>query len=115
MAWSRELRLPFLDEQIVRAAFASGWQTGLEHGWTKERLRRVAADRIPADIAWRRPKTAYDIPAEWLRHPRVQEEVRGAFSLLRERQILSGSSRIPLSPWRGLTLARFLEQSGLTA
>jgi len=115
MAWSRELRLPFLDEQIVRAAFASGWRTGLEHGWTKERLRRIAAQRLPADIAWRRAKAAYDIPGEWLRHPRVEEEVRAALSLLREREILSGRSRIPLSPWRALTLARFLEQSGLTA
>jgi asparagine synthase (glutamine-hydrolysing) len=115
MAWSRELRLPFLDEQIVRTAFASGWRTGLEHGWTKERLRRLAAERIPADVAWRRPKTAYDIPAEWLAHVRVREEVRASFAFLREQQLLAGPAHTRVSPWRALTLARFLEQSRLTA
>jgi asparagine synthetase B (glutamine-hydrolysing) len=115
MAWSRELRLPFLDEAVVRAGFASGWSTGLANGWTKEPLRRLAAERIPSDIAWRRPKTAYDIPAEWLSHPRVQEEVRSAFAYLHGRQILARTAPQRLSPWRALTLARFLEQSRLTA
>ncbi|MGZ4335181.1 MAG: asparagine synthetase B family protein, partial [Gaiellaceae bacterium] len=116
MAWGRELRLPFLDERVVGLGFASGWRSGLEAGWTKERLRRLAARRVSDDIAWRRAKTAYDIPdQEWLGHPRVREQARSALGLLRELQIVSPSPHVPLSPWRAISLACFLEQSKLSA
>jgi asparagine synthase (glutamine-hydrolysing) len=116
MAWSRELRLPFLDERVVELGFSSGWRVGLEAGWTKERLRRLAAKRVPDDIAWRRAKTAYDVPdREWLRHPRVEEQQRLSLGLLRDIEIVSASKHVPLSPWRAMSLACFLEQSKLSA
>jgi asparagine synthase (glutamine-hydrolysing) len=116
MAWSRELRLPFLDERVVELGFSSGWRVGLEAGWTKERLRRLAAKRVPDDIAWRRAKTAYDVPdREWLRHPRVEEQQRSSLGLLRDLEIVSASKHVPLSPWRAMSLACFLEQSKLSA
>jgi asparagine synthase (glutamine-hydrolysing) len=114
MAWSRELRLPFLDERIVRAAYASGWRSGLERGWTKERLRSLASARIPAEITWRRAKTAYDVPETWLRHPRVVEEVAAAEAALRERGVIARTGRARTSSWRLLTLARFIELNALT-
>jgi asparagine synthase (glutamine-hydrolysing) len=116
MAWSRELRLPFLDERVVGLGFASGWRSGLESGWTKRRLRRLAAQRLPDDIAWRRAKTAYDVPdREWLGHPSVREQAQSALGLLRELQIVSQTAHVPLSPWRAMSLACFLEQSKLSA
>jgi asparagine synthase (glutamine-hydrolysing) len=116
MAWSRELRLPFLDERVVGLGFASGWRSGLESGWTKKGLRRLAAQRVPEDIAWRRAKTAYDVPdREWLGHPGVRERARSALGLLRELQIVSQTPHVPLSPWRAMSLACFLEQSKLSA
>jgi asparagine synthase (glutamine-hydrolysing) len=114
MAWSRELRLPFLDERVVASGFASGWRTGLETGWTKEPLRRLAERRLPPEIAWRRAKVAYDIPdREWLAHPRIRDRVDSALSLLRELRIVSQSKRVPLSPWRTISLACFLEENKL--
>jgi asparagine synthase (glutamine-hydrolysing) len=114
MAWSRELRLPFLDERVVASGFASGWRTGLEKGWTKEPLRRLAERRLPSDIAWRRAKVAYDIPdREWLAHPRIRARVDAALSVLRDLRIVSQSKRVPLSPWRTISLACFLEESKL--
>jgi asparagine synthase (glutamine-hydrolysing) len=116
MAWSRELRLPFLDERVVELALASGWRGGFQSGWTKERLRRVAARRVPDSIAWRRDKTAYDVPdREWLMHPGLQEQARAAFEYLERLQIVTPGRRAPLSIWRALSLASFLEQSRLTA
>ncbi len=47
MAWSRELRLPFLDERVVKLGLSAGWRPSLESGWTKERLRRIAANATP--------------------------------------------------------------------
>ena len=114
MAWSRELRLPFLDERVVASGFASGWRSGLEKGWTKEPLRRLAEQRLPPEIAWRRAKVAYDIPdREWLAHPRIRARVDSALSVLRDLRILSQSKRVPLSPWRTISLACFLEESKL--
>ena len=114
MAWSRELRLPYLDERVVELALASGWRAGLESGWTKQRLRRVAARRVPDEIAWRRGKTAYDVPdREWLAHPRVREQARAAYDALRETGVLARGRESPLPPWRALSLASFLAQSGL--
>ena len=114
MAWSRELRLPYLDERVVETALASGWQRGLQDGWTKARLRRLAARRVPADVAWRRDKTAYDVPdREWRTHPRVVDAVRSALDALVDFGILA-TREAPVSPWRTLSLACFLDQSRLS-
>lgn len=116
MAWSRELRLPFLDEHVVELALASGWRAGLESGWTKQRLRRVAARRVPGEVVWRREKTAYDVPdREWLAHPGVRKQAGAAYEQLRELEVLARGRKAPLAPWRALSLASFLEQSGLSA
>jgi asparagine synthase (glutamine-hydrolysing) len=116
MAWSRELRLPFLDLEVVGHAFSSGWRSGFERGWTKEPLRRVAARRLPEEIVWRRGKTAYDVPEqEWLPQPRVREQLHAALEFLEDMQIVERGRSVPLSPWRALSLASFLEQSGLAA
>lgn len=116
MAWSRELRLPFLDLEVVGHAFSSGWRRGFESGWTKEALRRVAARRLPAEIVWRRGKTAYDVPeADWLPRRSVRDRLRLASDLLQEAGIVEHGHSLPVSPWRALSLASFLEQSGLAA
>ena len=116
MAWSRELRLPFLDLELVGHAFSSGWRSGFERGWTKEPLRRVAARRLPEEVVWRRGKTAYDVPEqEWLAQTRVREQLRAAGELLQDLQIVERGRTMPFSPWRALSLASFLEQSGLAA
>lgn len=114
MAWSRELRLPYLDERVVELGFASGWRPGFEIGWTKEALRRLAEQRVSPEIAWRRAKVAYDIPdREWLGHPGVRERLVSAMSVLRDLRIVAPSKRIRLSPWRAISLASFLEENRL--
>jgi len=116
MAWSRELRLPFLDLQVVGHALSSGWRKGFETGWTKEPLRQVAARRLPDEVVWRRGKTAYDVPEEeWLAQPRLREQLGAAVELLRERQIVEPGRSLPVSAWRALSLASLLEQFGLAA
>ncbi len=116
MAWSRELRLPFLDERVVKLGLGAGWRPSLESGWTKERLRRVAAHRLPDDVVWRRGKTAYDVPDRlWLSRPGVQTQVRESVEFLRSRQILAARREPQTSPWRALALATFLTEYNLAA
>ena len=116
MAWSRELRLPFLDERVVKLGLGAGWRSSLESGWTKERLRRVAAHRLPDEVVWRRGKTAYDVPDRlWLSQPAVQTQVRESVEFLRSRQILAARREPQTSPWRALALATFLTEYNLAA
>jgi asparagine synthase (glutamine-hydrolysing) len=116
MAWSRELRLPFLDERVVQLGLGGGWRTGLESGWTKERLRQTAARRLPDEVVWRRGKTAYDVPdREWLEQPAIREKVRESVEYLRSEKILAPGREPPAAPWRVLTLATFLAEHGLAA
>jgi len=116
MAWSRELRLPFLDERVVRLGLGGGWRTSLESGWTKERLRHAAMRRLPDEIVWRRGKTAYDVPdREWLEQPAIREKVRESVEYLRSQKILAPGREPPATPWRVLTLATFLAEHGLAA
>jgi asparagine synthase (glutamine-hydrolysing) len=116
MAWSRELRLPFLDERVVRLGLGAGWRPSLESGWTKERLRRVASNRLPDEIVWRRGKTAYDVPdREWLAQPEIQVQVRESVEFLRAQQILAPRREPHTTPWRALALATFLAEYDLAA
>jgi asparagine synthase (glutamine-hydrolysing) len=114
MAWSRELRLPFLDERVVRIGLAGGWRPGLESGWTKQRLRRLAEHRLPNDVVWRRGKTAYDVPdREWLAHRGIQAQIRESIEFLRGRQIFAPDRDPGTTPWRTLALAAFLLENAL--
>jgi asparagine synthase (glutamine-hydrolysing) len=113
MAWSRELRLPFLDPALVALGLRSGWADGLAAGWTKHRLRTAAARRVPAEIVWRREKVAYQTPDdEWLERPDYRVAIDGATRSLHELGLLRRPQANGISPWRLLSLARFIEVYG---
>jgi asparagine synthase (glutamine-hydrolysing) len=68
MAFSREVRLPFLDYRLVELMLNSPIQAKLYKGWTKYSLRKAFADMLPAEIAWRKDKQGFSMPQEeWLR------------------------------------------------
>jgi asparagine synthase (glutamine-hydrolysing) len=70
MAWSREIRLPYLDRRLVRLMLAAPVQHKLREGWTKYALRRAAYGLVPPEIAWRRDKRGFTVPeAPLLRGP----------------------------------------------
>ncbi|HVN52545.1 MAG TPA: asparagine synthase C-terminal domain-containing protein, partial [Acidimicrobiales bacterium] len=114
MAFSRELRLPFLDPDVATSGLGSGWLEGFASGWTKAQLRRTAALRLPDSIVWRRDKTAYETPdAEWLADGAVAEAIAGATRDLHHAGLLAAPELGGLDPWRVLSLARLLECYGL--
>ncbi len=68
MAWSREVRSPFLDYRLVQHGVAMPMEYKLRRGWTKYVLRRATQGRIPAQISWRRDKKGFTTPeAKWMR------------------------------------------------
>lgn len=70
MAFSRELRLPFLDYRLVEYAFTLPDDAKLSSTRTKVILRDSLRDLIPQLVAERRDKLGYAPPqSEWLRGP----------------------------------------------
>jgi asparagine synthase (glutamine-hydrolysing) len=69
MAWSREIRLPFLDYRLVQLLLSLGPEWKLRDGWTKWVFRKAMQSFLPASIIWRKDKQGFTIPqAEWLKN-----------------------------------------------
>ena len=72
MAWSRELRMPYLDPRLIEFALALPDDVKLHGGWTKFILRKAAESDMPKEITWRRDKKGYSLPTHrWLCHDLV--------------------------------------------
>jgi asparagine synthase (glutamine-hydrolysing) len=66
MAASLEARVPLLDKDLVELAFLIPDKFKVANGKTKILLKRLAAQRIPADCVYR-PKEGFSIPIKnWL-------------------------------------------------
>lgn len=67
MAHSREVRLPFLDHNLVEFVFKVPERLLLRDGWTKWIIREAFRDLVPAEISNRIDKLGYMPPQEqWL-------------------------------------------------
>jgi asparagine synthase (glutamine-hydrolysing) len=68
MAFSREVRLPFLDYRLVELMLNAPIDSKLAEGWTKYALRKAFSDQLPKQIIWRKDKQGFSMPQEeWLR------------------------------------------------
>lgn len=78
MSFGVEARLPFLDPRLIAVSARLQPDDVVGQGQTKRLLRRAVADRLPAEIAARRDKSAFEVPdAQWVRNE-LREAVREA-------------------------------------
>lgn len=90
MAHGREVRLPFLDHQLVEFIFSLPAQFKIHNGWTKYLLRLAMDKKLPDNIVWRQDKVGYEPPQqEWMRQPALQEFIQEAKRKLVNAKILS--------------------------
>lgn len=69
MAFSREIRLPFLDHRLVELAFSLPNSMKMKDGWTKWIMRKTLIGKLPDDIVWRKDKKGFTTPQEkWFRN-----------------------------------------------
>ena len=67
MAYSSEIRLPFLDYRLVNFVLNLPSFFKIKNGWTKYILRKSLKE-LPEKIAWRRDKQGFINPEEkWLK------------------------------------------------
>lgn len=80
MASSLELRVPFLDREVLKVALRMPAEARVRRGSTKAALRRAATRRIPEKTAMKR-KLGFPVPLhDWLRQEPYYTQVRQAFT-----------------------------------
>lgn len=89
MANSREIRLPFLDHEMVEFVFSLPANFKIRNGWTKWLLRETMKDKLPNEIVWRRDKTGFEPPQkQWLSNDSIQQLINNAKQRLVDEKIL---------------------------
>ncbi|GAA4707872.1 asparagine synthase (glutamine-hydrolyzing) [Brevibacillus fulvus] len=77
MAWSREVRLPFLDYRLVELLLPLSPACKLRDGWSKYVFRQAMQSVLPAEIVWRKDKQGFINPqSEWLKQELREEVLR---------------------------------------
>jgi asparagine synthase (glutamine-hydrolysing) len=92
MAHSVEVRLPFLQHQLVEFLFTLPPHFKIHQGWTKWLLRKAVENRLPNEIVWRKDKVGYEPPQKlWMQNKDVQEVIRVAKKRLVQENILNAA------------------------
>jgi asparagine synthase (glutamine-hydrolysing) len=90
MAHSVEVRLPFLQHELVEFLFTMPPHFKIYQGWTKWLLRKTVDDKLPKEIVWRKDKVGYEPPQkDWMKTKAVQERILEAKKKLVEEEILN--------------------------
>ncbi|HWC54106.1 MAG TPA: asparagine synthase (glutamine-hydrolyzing) [Chitinophagaceae bacterium] len=89
MAHGREVRLPFLNHQLVEFVFSLSSNFKIRNGWTKWLLRKTMEKELPAEINWRKEKVGFEPPQKkWMEQPAVQEIIINAKKKMVDENIL---------------------------
>lgn len=92
MAHAVEVRLPFLNYQLVEFLFTLPPRLKIKEGWNKWLLRKSMENLLPKEIVWRKDKVGFEPPQkQWMQNPLVHERIRHAKKLLVEKNILSST------------------------
>lgn len=90
MAHGVEVRLPFLQHELVEFVFSLPSQMKIHEGWTKWLLRNAMDKKLPDEIVWRTDKVGYEPPQEtWMKEPRMQDYIFEARKKLVDARILT--------------------------
>lgn len=90
MAHGVEVRLPFLNHQLVEFIFSLPANFKIHKGWTKWLLRKAMVKKLPAEIVWRKDKVAYEPPQKtWMQNETMKDYIHEAKKKLVSARILN--------------------------
>ena len=90
MAHGREVRLPFLNHQLVEFIFSLPSQLKMHNGWTKFLLRKAMDKKLPDEIVWRKTKVGFEPPQKkWMEDPALVDYIQEAKRKLANAGILT--------------------------
>ncbi len=85
-----EVRLPFLNHELVQFIFSLPSSFKMQNGFTKSVLRKSIDSLLPKEIVWRTDKIGYEPPQQqWMRHPSMMKHLQKAKQQLVDEKILS--------------------------
>jgi asparagine synthase (glutamine-hydrolysing) len=110
MAFSREVRLPFLNYKLVEFAFGLPSSFKINSGWTKYLLRKSFESILPNEITWRKDKIGYASPQQkWLQSGKVKDWVQESKNKLETEKILNPTrDKTQDNDWMFLMAAKFM-------
>jgi asparagine synthase (glutamine-hydrolysing) len=89
MAHGIEVRLPFLDHQLVQFVFSLPSSFKMHNGYTKFIVREAMNEMLPKEIAWRREKIGFEPPQqEWMANAQLQDKIHESKKKLVQEKIL---------------------------
>lgn len=92
MAHAVEVRLPFLQHNLIEFLFSLPPHFKIRNGWTKWLLRESMKDLLPEAVVWRRDKVGFEPPQQhWMQDARVQKKITRAKEQLVAQKILHPS------------------------
>lgn len=111
MAHSREVRLPFLNHELVEFLFTLPNSFKIGNSWTKILLRKSFEHILPSEIAWRKDKIGYEPPQKnWLSMPLIKEMIEVGKTTLVQEKILNPMVQDSHLDWVFLMLGNFLKK-----
>jgi asparagine synthase (glutamine-hydrolysing) len=121
MAHGCEVRLPFLNHQLVEFVFSLPSTFKIRDGYTKWILRKSVDKLLPSSITWRKDKVGFEPPQEnWMKEKKLKEMIGVAKVDLVNRQILDkaalhkkiqphGAHAADSFDWRYLVASQWLQ------
>jgi asparagine synthase (glutamine-hydrolysing) len=90
MAHGREIRLPFLNHELVSFVFSLPPSFKIQKGYTKWLLRKTMEKQLPENICWRKDKVGFEPPQKnWMQDPVVTDMIHEAKTRLVAEKILN--------------------------
>lgn len=110
MAFSREVRLPFLSHKLVEFAFSLPINMKINKGYAKYIERYTYQSKLPKEIIWKKEKIGYEAPqTSWIENKKLQEKVSESIEFLIKNKILSATKYDKKKWWRYIQIAKLLE------
>jgi asparagine synthase (glutamine-hydrolysing) len=93
MANSTEVRLPFLNHELVQFVFTLPAGFKIHDGWTKWLLRKTMDKKLPDEVVWRKEKVGYEPPQfQWMHNEILQDYIQEAKRKLVNKGVLKANS-----------------------
>lgn len=107
MAFSREVRLPFLSHELSEFVFSLPIEYILHEGWTKYILRKAVDGLVPEQIVWRKDKVGFEPPQEnWVHRLKpIIDEYKSKVNYL---DLTGGKKVSDVTDWKYLMLKLFV-------
>jgi asparagine synthase (glutamine-hydrolysing) len=110
MAHSIEVRLPFLNHDLVEFTHSLPANLLLKDGWSKYILRKAMEPIMPKEITWRKDKLGFQAPqTDWLKSNTIQPIMHEATQWLKSHHYLNKNYNQEYS-WLNLILYLFLKK-----